>query len=669
MKNALLITITLLLLSACQESNVALYTANKSPLAPNAFIELPLGAIRPEGWLKEKFERQRDGLTGNLDELYPLVMGDSNGWLGGEGDQWERGPYWIDGLLPLAYMLDDKALIAKTQRWIEWALNSQQPNGYFGPSKEYPNDIPGVQRDNCDDWWPKMVMLKVLQQYYSATQDERVVPFMTNYFHYQLENLPANPLDFRTFWPRYRGGDNLMVVLWLYNITEDAKLLELADILYEQTFDYVGTFAQKNWWTTGSMHCVNLAQGIKTPAIYAQYRDREANLASVKSGFNDITTFLGYPHGGFGGDEALHGNNPTQGTELCTLVEYMFSLEKIVQISGDMEYAEHLERLAFNALPAQSDDDYMSRQYFQQTNQVCVNKQDRNFDTNHAGTDILFSLLGGYPCCTSNMHQALPKFAQNLWYATADNGLAAAIYSPSTVVAKVANGEEVKIEEVTNYPFSETIEMTIRTNSTVTFPLYLRIPSWCTHTSIEVNNAPFSFENNSGLASINREWQDGDKVTITLPMEVRLTSWYERSLAVEHGALVYALQMEENKVEKSFEGEDRIWFGDTYTEITSNSPWNYALVECDNPASQYQVERSSDVALFPWNQANAPIEIKTIARKVPNWTLYNGSAGAQPYSIAYGIPMGEMDTITLIPYGCTKLRITEFPVTGNYTIK
>ncbi|RYF54389.1 MAG: hypothetical protein EOO39_39445, partial [Cytophagaceae bacterium] len=149
------------------------YVNNRLPLRANPYVELPLGAIKARGWLNEMLIRQKKGASGRLDELYPLVMGKRNGWLGGDGDQWERGPYWIDGLVPLAYLLDDKELIAKTKPWIEWAINSQLPNGYFGPLNDYPGE-PGVQRDNCQDWWPKMVMLKILKQYHSATGDPRV---------------------------------------------------------------------------------------------------------------------------------------------------------------------------------------------------------------------------------------------------------------------------------------------------------------------------------------------------------------------------------------------------------------------------------------------------------------------------------------------------------------
>ncbi len=168
-------------------------------LRENPYQELPLGAIKPRGWLKEMLVRQKNGSTVQLDKLYPQVMGMRNGWLGGDGDQWERGPYWIDGLLPLTYILDDQELIAKVKPWVEWAISSQQPDGYFGPSKDYPAET-GLQRNNSRDWWPKIVMLKVLKQYYSATGDKRVLDLMTRYFRYQLRELPSRPLDHWTFW-------------------------------------------------------------------------------------------------------------------------------------------------------------------------------------------------------------------------------------------------------------------------------------------------------------------------------------------------------------------------------------------------------------------------------------------------------------------------------------
>ena len=481
-----------LLLATTAATAAAPYANNRAPLREKPFVKLPLGAIRAEGWLRDQLQRQADGLTGHLDSVYPEVMGPRNGWLGGDGDVWERGPYWIDGLLPLAYILGDRQLIEKTRPWVEWALGSRQPDGYFGPAEDRPFESPAIQRDNARDWWPKMVMLKVLQQYYSATGDERVIELMSAYFRYQLRELPKTPLGHWTFWGEQRGGDNLGIVYWLYNITGDEFLLELGDLIHRQTFDWTGILAGGEVIPTPfSLHCVNLAQGIKEPVVYYQRSNDPAHVAAVKKGFADIRRYIGLPTGLYGGDEALHGAAPTQGSELCTVVEMMYSLEEMAEITGDVQFADHLERVAFNALPTQATDAYDARQYYQQVNQVMITDHRRNFEQSHDGTDILYGLLTGYACCTSNMHQGWPKFTQNLWYATHDGGLAAMVYSPCNVTAEVAGGARVTIAERTQYPFDEQIRFEIKIDGrkvkTAEFPLRLRIPGWCEGATVAVN--------------------------------------------------------------------------------------------------------------------------------------------------------------------------------------
>lgn len=189
-------------------------------LAPTAFSPLPLGQISPTGWLRRQLRIQADGLSGHLDEFWPDV-GPTSGWLGGSGESWERGPYFVDGLLPLAWQLDDEVLKAKAMRFIDWTLDHQAPSGMIGPSAN-------------DDWWPRMVMCKVLAQYHDATGDSRVIPVLTRYFHYQLEALPTRPL---IDWGKFRWQDEVLVVEWLYESTGDASLLRLATLLEQQGYD------------------------------------------------------------------------------------------------------------------------------------------------------------------------------------------------------------------------------------------------------------------------------------------------------------------------------------------------------------------------------------------------------------------------------------------------
>lgn len=647
------------------------YLNNRAPLLTKPYMELPIGTIKPSGWLEEQLKRMTTGMTGHLDTIYAQVMGSRNGWLGGDGDVWERGPYWIDGLLPLAYILEDKSLIDKAQPWIEWTLASQKPNGYFGPDTDRPHEH-GLQRNNSKDWWPKIVMLKVMQQYYSATGDQRVIPFMTNYFRYQLQELPKTPLGHWTFWGQQRGGDNLMVVYWLYNITGDQFLLELGELIHQQTLDWTDIFLhQDHLKRQHSLHCVNLAHGFKEPVIYYQQNKDAKQIQAVKKAVKDMRATIAFPTGLWAGDELLRFGNPNLGSELCTAVEMMFSLEKMLEITGDVQWADHLERVTFNALPTQITDDFSTRQYYHQINQIAVSREWRDFVTPHEDTDNLHGILCGYPCCTSNLHQGWPKFLQNLWYATADNGIAALVYAPSKVKAKVADGTEVSITEETAYPFEEAIHFNIsfmdKKVKKVFFPFHLRVPAWCKQPVVRLNGEVIPVDAYQGeIMRINREWQEGDQLTLELPMHLEATHWFDGAAVIERGPLVYALKMEENWEKKTMEPEKAREYGEWYYEVTSESPWNFALTSRQlRPEAineHFKVEKKPVVANYPWTLESAPVTIKGKGRPIPTWREYRGSAGSIPYFTQQGPDTTEEVEIELIPFGCTTLRITEFPV-------
>ena len=629
------------------------------PVFADGFRELPLGSIKAEGWLLQQLQRQATGLTGHLDEVYPEVMGPSNAWLGGDGDAWERGPYWIDGLLPLAYILDDATLKEKALKWVEAILASQQENGYFGPAEDHPY-VYGLQRGKSHDWWPKMVALKIVQQYYSATGDARVIEFLTKYFRYQLETLPDKPLDFWSSWGMERGADNLEVVLWLHGITGEEWLLELADLIHSQTRDWASLFREGDFFRPqGDIHTVNLAQGFKAPVVWWTYSNWDGDLLAPRHAMEVMRNTIGFPTGLWAGDEQVQFGAPTRGSELCAAVEMMFSLEEMLRLSGESIWADHLERIAYNALPTQVNDDYTAKQYYQQVNQVACTRENRQFSTPHYGTDTMFGTLNGYPCCVSNMHQGWPKFTQNLWYATEDRGLAAMLYAPCSVKATVAGGIPVTITETTDYPFRERVTMKIKFTGGIKrtqFPLTLRVPSWSKGGVVNINGMKQEIRPGAGVFKINRVWSSGDVITIDFNADVETELWYGGAWTIVRGPLVYALRMDENWTWKPFDGEDR-WFGPGAWEVTSTTPWNYCLMRDSFKAEDCSVTLSDSVAAYPWNLENAPVTITVPARELPDWKV--------PDSVAFwteeGYDVGPEVRIQLIPYGCTTLRIAEFP--------
>ncbi|PVD49879.1 hypothetical protein DC498_22825 [Terrimonas sp.] len=649
------------------------------PPAPVAdkYIELPVGAIKPKGWLLHQLQIMNNGTTGHLDEVHDKIKID-NGWLGGKGDAWEETPYWLDGAVPLAYLLDDERLKTKVLQYINWTIENQRPSGYFGPvtkwERETGNKISVNDCDKGEDWWPKMVMLKVLQQYYTATNDMRVIKLMNLYFNYQRQTLAACNIGKWTEWATSRGTDNEMIIQWLYNITKDRNLLTLAEQVHQQSFAWSEWLGNRDWvinaatyqngdrWMT--RHGVNVAMALKDPSVQYQRSGDAKYIKALQTGFNDLMTLHGLPMGIFSADEDLHGNDPTQGTELCATVEAMFSLEHIIAVTGDHRYMDALERMTFNALPPQTTDDYNNKQYFQIANQVNIKRGVFNFSLpfNREMNNVL-GMRSGYTCCLANMHQGWTKFTTHLWYATPANGLAALHYSPNTVKAKVgASKTEVTIDEETNYPFSDNIQFTMHTKQAVQFPFVLRIPGWCNESIITLNGEPLGKEKGGQVITINRLWKNGDKIVLQLPMTVTTSNWGKNSRAIERGPLVYALKLGERweKQKEEVEGD--------YFNVFSEGDWNYGIVEqiVKDPAANVDVTEVKPVSgNFIWNLVNAPVEIKLNAKRIPDWKIVNDVA-PQPVTARDGLYMGkvnpQVEKITLVPFGCTKVRIVAFPV-------
>ncbi len=617
---------------------------NRAPLASTPYTLLPLTSVKPEGWLKRQLQIQADGLSGHIEEIWP-DLGPASGWLGGKGESWERGPYYLDGLIPMAYELQDPVLIARAKKWVDWTLNNQGPNGEIGPPTN-------------KDWWPRYVMLKALAQYQEATGDPRVIPLMERYFAYQAANLDKEPLK---QWAIYRWQDEALTLLWLYNRDGDTKLLDLARKLHDQGYYWPAQFADfpplyRNKVTgndcTLKTHGVNNSQGLKTAAIWWQVTKDKADLDGLYNQFKVLDKYHLQPSGVHSGDEHYAGLDPSQGTELCSVLETMYSLEHIVAATGDPAFADRLEKVAYNPQPGTFTKDMWAHQYDQQANQALVSVAKRAWSDNGPDSN-LYGLEPNFGCCTANMHQGWPKFIANLWMGTREDGLAAVAYGPSRVTAVLKGGVNVTVVEDTGYPFRQEIHFTVNPSKPAAFPLELRIPAWATQASVRVNGKAVAGVKPGTFHKLNRKWKRGDKIEVTFPMQPRLSRWYRNSVAVERGPLVYSLKIGEEWKKAKDRPRAPDW------SVAPTTPWNYGLVfDAAAPAKSFEAEERP-IGDYPFSPEGAPVVLRAKARRIADWQLVNDSAGPLPQSPV--TVAGPDESIVLIPYGAAKLRITAFP--------
>lgn len=632
------------------------YISNKEPLVSTPFIALPLGAIESKGWLETQLKLQKEGLTGNAELIYN-ELGPKSAWLGGNApdSNWERPPYYVKGLVGLAYSLNDKELKTKTQKWIDWALNSQQKDGSFGPATN-------------NDWWPRMPMLTALTDYYEATNDERVIPFLTNYFQYQLKTLDKQPLF---EWAKTRAADNVEVVIWLYNRTGDSFLLDLIDKIKSQTYDFTDIFSN-NTFISGftndffPKHNVNVAQAYKYGPVFYQKTKDVKDAAVFLKGISNLKPYHTQITGMNPGTEMLSGNASIQGVELCGTVERMFSNEIASRILGEAAIGDELEKIVFNQLPGTLSDDIHQHQYYSIPNQVQSKKGVNQFAQDY-DNGILPGPYSGFPCCRFNMHMGWPKYVQYCWMATSDNGLVVTAFAPSVVKAKVANGEEITITEETNYPFEEQIRFTVTTKNEVIFPFKLRIPAWCSKPVIKVNGAIQKGVDSGSYYSISRKWKNGDRVTLDLPMEIKVSNWVNNSVGVERGPLVYSLKMDENWKQSNkhtFDGKDFSEY-----EVFPKNQWNYGLViDTKNPNKSFEVVKSA-MPENPFKQDKTPVQLKIKAKKIKLWGLdANGIHASEP-PLSPLLSNEPEEAITLVPFGAERIRLTYFPVIGKPKVR
>lgn len=629
-------------------------------LAPPRHRPLSVGAIRPAGWLRRQLQIQADGLTGHLDEFWPDV-GRSQ-WFGGDAEGWERAPYWLDGAIPLAWQLGNAGMQARIGGYVDHIVTHQRADGWFSP---YPEDAVAKRYD----MWAILLANKVLAQYHDATGDGRVLDAVVRSLRAMAAGLDRTPLY---DWGRFRWFEGLIPVFHVYERTREPWLLDLARKLRAQGVDYPRLFAaddmavptpRRGLWTW-TKHVVNVAMAAKASALSWRLDQRPRDRAFAGEMIAMLDRHHGQVSGMFSGDECLAGRNPLQGTELCAVVEFMYSLEHLFSVFGDAAFADRLERVAFNALPAGVAPDGWSHQYDQQANQVqCTINPDHGWSTNGPESN-LFGLEPNYGCCTANMHQGWPKFVSHLWMRSDDDGLVAAAWAPCVVEA-VVRDVPVTVTVETDYPFRDTIAVTVSAARPVRFPLHLRVPAWAVGATLSVSGAPAVPMTPGALHRVERDWTGPQALTLRLPMRGVVSSRYHDAVAVERGPLVYALRIGEQWTRVHADKPHRELPHADF-EVRPTTPWNYGLVLGDAGAEALRFEERP-VGPQPFSPDGAGVVAVARGQRIPDWTLQRGWAGelAVPQRTwsdpARPVTTAPVEEVALLPYGCTNLRISEFP--------
>lgn len=589
--------------------------------------------IKPEGWLKKQLTIQAEGLSGNLHKIWPDIR-DSK-WIGGNCEGWERVPYWLDGFIPLAYLLEREDMIVTVKKYIDAILSTQEDDGWICP-------CPKDKRAKYDTWAIQLIC-KTLKVYYDCSSDNRIPEVIYRVMKNYYELLSSG--EIKLFgWGKFRWFESFISLNFLWERYKEEWIRDLAKIIKAQSYDY--SKAVDKWkkpshkWVMNT-HIVNMTMMLKSEAVShtllgEEYNDCAEQLRAVLDKYN------GTAFEGFTGDEVLSGLDPTKGTELCAVVEQMYSYEEIFAHTGDNKWAERLEVLAFNALPATLSEDMWTHQYVQQVNQIACQKTMimAPWSTNgpYAHT---FGLEPNYGCCTANFNQGWPKFALSPFMHKEDTII------NSVMLPCILRDDGITIRLETGYPFGNKMKYTIETDKDFTF--IIRIPSFAQNLKVggEI----------SDIRDLELAIKQG-KTEIALEFETTpyLKQRPNNLVALQMGSLLFSVPVGYDKIMREYtkKGVERKFPYCDY-QFVPKTPWNYAYADSD-----FEVVFNG-ISDIPFSQEKPPITVKANMQQIP-WGLkfpYKSICRKTPKSTE---PISDVQQIKLCPYGCTRLRMTEMPM-------
>lgn len=676
---AALATLAFAGLSEARAAGAANYGRPFEGKARPALIALPPGAVEPEGWLRDWSLAARDGFTGHMSEYHEAfrqawatdytMRGEKLRWPKG-GWPYEGGGYWFDGLARLGYALHDESLIQQAQARLTAGAPRMDGNGIlflWWLDKNIPEDRKGAQEDNGWPLWASGLFGRALSGYYAASKDPAALRALETAYGGEGDWLRmgwsmSNP------WPAYD------TYTWTGNKAVAAKL----DALFApgggglapggDSWNRYRTPPDLRAAAEDNDHVVHFLESTTPWALGYLWTGKREFLDAALAWHTFFERIALQPTGVPVADEWYGPAGAFRGTETCDVAAYLWSKAMLLAVTGDGALGDRMERAFFNAAPAAVARDFKTHVYFQSPNRLVCDSPVFDHGPRQAGGN--YRPTHSPLCCTAALNRMLPWFVTHMWMATEGNGLAATCYGPCNVRALVAERVPVEIACETAYPFGDTLALTVKPAASAVFPLSFRIPGWCSAPELSVNGKAVSFaEDDRGFARISRKWKPGDLVRLRFPMTPVVATGVDQAqgtaatpahhavkvslpqanpapgrpyATVSYGPLLFALAIADTK--------------------DANTPdpaacWKYAL---DLKSPDVKVERGTMPARWDWPLAS-PLTLSV--RAVPIEWDPSPRNPRLPESAVTG--RGPAERVRLIPYGCTKFRISMFPVAAD----